>query len=68
MPIDWDGASNLLPGLVRAGWGPEWVCGKEKCSGPTGDEGGAGGRDKVVSNKMAQAQSFPTRGTDINPL
>lgn len=53
MFIDWDGVFNLLFGLVRVGWGLEWVCGKEKCLGFTGDEGGVGGRDKVVSNKMA---------------
>lgn len=69
MPIDWYGASNLLPGLVRADLGLEWFWGGNgKCSGPTGCEPGAGWRDEVATSKILQAQSLPTRETHIGSL
>lgn len=47
MPIGWYGASNLLPGLIRAELGSErvWGC-HGKCSGLTECEAGARRRDK----------------------
>lgn len=69
MPIGWDGASDLLPGLVRAELGPEWGWdGNEKRSSLAGHETGTGGRDKRIIHKILWALSFLTMETHISPL
>lgn len=43
-PIEWNGTSNSLPGLLRADLGPEPVWGgNRECSGPTGHKAGQAG-------------------------
>lgn len=63
MPFDWYGASNVLPGFIRAYSGPErvWV-GNGKCSSPAGCASGAGARE-LATSEMLQAQPFPTGET-----
>lgn len=52
---------------LRLAWGQNgFGVGNRKCSSPVGREAEVGGRDKVVTGKVLQAQSFSLSETDTH--